>query len=237
MPEKKQIFCFTFAGGNAGFFDSVKEDLPDFDVIALEYSGHGTRHREPLYTDFEELAEDMLGLLRARYQGEEYALFGYSMGTISLMEVLKKIQCSTDIPLPAHVFLAAHEPGTRAFLTGMNEDEINTWVKDRTIRFGTVPEKLLNNKSFWRIYLPLYRADYLILGQYRFENLNLATEIPATVFYSETDTPFEKIERWREYFTGSCEFYPFKGTHFFIQQHHNAMASIIRRRFCGGEIT
>lgn len=229
MPNRKQIFCFTYAGGNASFFDSMKSDLPEYDVVALEYSGHGARHREPLYNSFDELADDMLRLFVKEYKGGEYALFGYSMGSISLIETLKRIM-KEGFPLPIHVFLAAHEPMTKTEYAGCAEDEMDAWVKDRTIRFGTVPEKLLNNKSFWRMYLPLYRADYTIIGKYQFEKLKLESRIPATVFYSETDTPLKDMKLWKCIFVGDCDYFRFDGTHFFIQQHHEEMADIIQNR-------
>ena len=100
-------------------------------------------------------------------------------------------------------------------------------MKERTIRFGGIPEKLLGNKSFWRTYLPLYRADYGLIGKYRFEDLHFRTEIPATVFYSETDTPRKDMEEWGRYFTGECDYAEFPGQHFFIQEHHDEMARIM----------
>lgn len=227
MPDK-QIFCFTYAGGNATFFDEIDKDLPGFELVKMEYSGHGTRHKEPLYKDFDELADDMYAGLKSKYNSSEYALFGYSMGTISLVEVLKRLLNDQKMPLPGHVFLAAHEPKTKANLLDFTSDELNEWVKERTIRFGGVPEKLINNKSFWRMYLPLYRADYSIIGKYRFEDLNFTSEIPATVFYSETDTRYEDMKLWSNIFTGDIQFYEYDGTHFFIQNHHREMAEEIR---------
>lgn len=230
MPNKKQIFCFTYAGGNASFFDSITSDLPEYEVVSFEYSGHGTRHREPLYSSFDELADDLFWQFKQKYKGGEYALFGYSMGTISLVEVLRRIMEENDTQLPGHIFLAAHEPLTKAEYVGYTNDEMDAWVKDRTIQFGTVPEKLLNNKSFWRMYLPLYRADYSIIGKYRFEDLNLRTDIPAAIFYSETDTPLKDMKLWKNILVGDCKYFRFDGSHFFIQQHHKEMADIIRNR-------
>lgn len=227
MPNK-QIFCFTYAGGNAAFFDEIGKDLPEFELVKLEYSGHGTRHKEPLYSNFNELADDLYDVLKNEYNGSEYALFGYSMGTISLVEVLKRIITDREIPLPSNVFLAAHEPKTKAELSDFTPDELDEWVKERTIRFGGIPEKLVKNKSFWRIYLPLYRADYSIIGKYRFEDLNLVSDVPATVFYSETDTKYEDMKLWSNVFTGVIEFHRYEGTHFFIQKHHLEMAEDVR---------
>lgn len=233
MKGKKQVFCFTYAGGNASFFDDIERDLPDIEFVKLEYSGHGTRHKEPLYHNFDELADDMYTLLRRHYNGSDFALFGYSMGTISLVEVLKRIIDGQAIPLPGNVFLAAHEPITKTEFLGSSQAEIDKWVKDRTIRFGTIPEKLLNNKSFWRMYLPLYQMDYSIIGKYRFEDLDLKSTIPATVFYSETDTRYEDMLLWKNYFIGDVRYHQYGGTHFFIQNHHREMAEIIRERMKG----
>ena len=225
--SKPQLFCFTYAGGNAAFFDLIEKDLPKLELVKLEYSGHGTRHREPFYRDFDELTDDMFRLLTEQYYGGEYSLFGYSMGTIALAEVLKRIIADSKMRKPTHVFLAAHEPHSKAELIGFTDDELDEWVKNRTIKFGAVPEKLLNNKSFWRMYLPIYRADYSIIGKYSFEELFLKTTIPVTVFYSETDTPRSEMELWKKYFIGECEFFRYEGTHFFIQNHHAEMARII----------
>lgn len=233
--SKPQLFCFTYAGGTAVFFDGIEKDLQEFDLVKLEYAGHGARHKEPFYQNFDELADDMFQLLKERYAGGKYFLFGYSMGTITLVEVLKRIIADTDINAPSHVFLAAHEPHSKAELIGFMDDELDEWVKDRTIRFGAVPEKLLNNKSFWRMYLPLYRADYSIIGKYSFEELFLQTSIPVTIFYSETDTPRTDMELWKKYFTGDCEVHQYEGTHFFIQTYHSEMAEVIRTRTHGRE--
>ena len=228
--SKPQIFCYTYAGGNASFFEPVERDLPDFELVKPDYAGHGSRRKEPFYRDFTELADDLYARFRTEYAGGIYALFGYSMGTIAAAEILKRILADPETPPPAHVFLAAHEPRTKAELAGYAPEETDRRVKERTVRFGGVPEKLLDNRSFWRIYLPLYRADYGLIGKYRFEDLRLETGIPATVFYSETDTRRRDMEAWGRFFTGKCEFIRFDGNHFFIQEHHQEMAEIIAAR-------
>ena len=153
------------------------------------------------------------------------------MGSITLVEVLKRILNDPDMVHPRRVFLAAHEPRSAKKLSSVTPDILtDEWVKDRTTAFGAVPEQLVNNKSFWRLYLPLYRADYCMIGNYKFEKLGLKTTIPATFFYSETDTPRKEMELWRNYFTGECAFCCYEGKHFFIQQHHKEMADIIQTR-------
>ncbi len=234
-PKKHyQLFCFTFAGGTASFFDQIGQDLAKSNIgcVKLEYAGHGARHREPLYCDYQELADDLFGQFQHIYAHSDcdnYALFGYSMGTITLVEILRRILASV-LPAPKHIFLAAHEPHTKAELLTFTPDEMDECVKERTIRFGTVPEKLLNNKTYWRMYLPLYRHDYTLLAHYNFNNLNLQTTIPSTIFYSETDTPLKEMKLWEKYFRGRVEYCRYEGQHFFIQQHHEEMARVIADR-------
>ncbi len=234
--NKPQLFCFTYAGGNATFFDPVEKDLPEIQFIKPDYSGHGTRHNERFYRCFDELADDLFSIVKKNYSGRDYSLFGYSMGTITLVEVLNRILADPTMGKPNNVFLAAHEPHSKAELKGFTDSELDEWVKERTIRFGAVPEKLIDNKSFWRMYLPLYRADYSIIGTYKFENLQLVSDIPATIFYSETDTPRSEMNLWQKYFLGECQYYRFDGSHFFIQQHHIEMAEIIRKKMMGDQI-
>ena len=156
MQSNPQLFCFTHAGGNTSFFNEIKEELPDLNLIPLEYAGHGIRHREEFYENFLELSEDLFRQIEVIYRGGKYGLFGYSMGSISLVEVLKRI-ISAKMELPYHVFLAAHEPQTKSELLGFTPNELDDWVKERTLEFGAVPEALISNRVFWRTYLPIYR--------------------------------------------------------------------------------
>ena len=227
-----KLFCMTFAGGTATFFNQLEKWLPSgIEVIKLEYSGHGTRHKEDFYNSFDELAEDMLRMIKNVIDNDDdYALMGYSMGSISVVEVLRKILQDEKMSKPSHVFIAAHEPHTKAELAGFSSGEMDDFVKERTIKFGAVPEKLINNKSFWRMYLPIYRADYGIIGRYEFEKLNLKSDVPTTVFYSETDTPIDEMRKWSDIFVGDCQFVEYSGNHFFIQNHSDEIAHVITEK-------
>lgn len=233
--SKPQLFCFSYAGGNASFFDVIEKDLLEFDLIKPEYAGHGTRHKEPFYNEFNELADDIFSIVKSELSESEYAFFGYSMGVITIVEVLKRIIETLGMRKPSRVFLAAHEPHSKAELTGYSDIQLDEWVKERTIQFGGIPEKLVNNNSFWRMYLPIYRADYSLIRKYKFEHLNLYTDIPATIFYSETDTPRSEMELWKKYFVGKCDFHQYNGSHFFIQEYHEEMAEVISMAFKEGD--
>ena len=227
-----KLYCFTCAGGSKSFFDFLDIYVkPYVEVIKMEYSGHGSRRREGFYESFLELAQDMYKDIYLHYNGEEYALFGYSMGSISVIETLKYVLKREEIAVPIHVFLAAYAPSVQKELERMKEEELfDCWVRERTIRFGGIPENLINNESFWRICLPIYKADYMMLRKYDYRHINLKSDIPVTIFYSEKDTPHSQIKKWTRYFIGECEMIPFEGNHFFIRDHKQEIARVIIRK-------
>lgn len=226
--SKMQLFCFTFAGGTAAFFDVLEERCAGrLAFVKLEYPGHGARRKEPLCDTFQQVARDLCRTIKERYTGDGYALLGYSMGSITLLEVLRTILTENLLPPPRAVFLAAHVPAVEVHLDQCSEAEVDEYVRQRTISFGGVPQALLNNRSFWRMYLPLYKADYRMISRYDFAALRFTTDVPAVVFYSEADTPRTRMEAWRTFFVGDCEFIEYEGSHFFINEHCTEMAQVI----------
>ena len=226
-----QLFCFTFAGGTAAFFDDLaRRCAGHLTIVPLDYPGHGTRRKEPLCATFQQVAADFARIIKERYDGGGYALLGYSMGSITLLEVLRTIAVRQELPLPRAVFLAAHAPAVEVALKHCPPEKLDDYVRQRILAFGSIPETLADNRSFWRMYLPLYRADYRMLSRYDFRTVRFSTDVPAVVFYSETDTPRARMEAWKNYFTGPCEFVEYTGPHFFIRAHCGEMAQIILQR-------
>lgn len=225
-----KLYCCTFAGGTASFYNELEKKLaPDIEVKKLEYAGHGERRKEPFCESLQEIGVDLYNFIKQE-KPEEYALIGYSMGSIAVVEILRNILLFNEISYPKYIFLAAHEPCTKMELPIHNDMELDDFVKLRTIKFGGVPENLIENKSFWRVYLPIYRADYLMIEKYKFEELKIRSTIPTTVFYSEEDTPIVEMQKWKNYFVGICDFIEYEGGHFFIYKYMEEMAKEIKKR-------
>lgn len=227
-----QLFCFPYAGGTAEFFSQLAPYLPaSIELVKLEYAGHGSRRREPAYADFFQLADDLYAAVKRLYHpGERYALLGYSMGSVAAAEVLSSILRAGELPPPARVFLAAHGPSVKGELRNFRGNEADEWVKRRTVALGGVPETLLENRTFWRVYLPLYRADYTLITNYDFRRLTLACKVPLTGLYGSQDILSEEMGAWRRYFQGECELVEFEGNHFFIMEHQKEVAELIAKR-------
>lgn len=227
-----QLFCFPFAGGNASFYNNLSECLePDIKVTALEYAGHGNRHQELFCRNLEELKEDLCNQICREYiAGEDISLMGYSMGAISIMILYNQLLEIKEIPKPKHIFLAAHEPFTRKEFLDFIKPEAEDLVKKRVAEFGGVPDRLLSKDVFWRTYLPIYKSDFYLIGLFDFEKENPRIDVPATLFFSESDTPRAQMEKWGQYLIAGYELIEYDGNHFFINEHYTKMAKIIKQR-------
>lgn len=225
-----QLFCFTYAGGTAAFYEELESVCEGIEFVKLEYPGHGHRRKEALKETIREVAKDLYEQICAAYTGEAYALMGYSMGSIVAFEMVQIIMRENVLPKPRHIFLAAHIPSKMTTVDGLSESELLDYAKKRTIVFGGVPKELQNNQTFWRIYLPLYIADYKMIGRYEFDGLEFTSDIPVTIFYSVEDTPRHDMERWKKFFVGECEMVEYTGTHFFLNEHTKEMAEVIKQQ-------
>ena len=162
-------------------------------------------------------------------KGEPYALLGYSMGAIAAAEVTNMILTDGKVPGPAHVFLVSHgpRPMVRPRGPGPRTDEE---IKQLTIRFGGLSEQLIHSPTFWRVYLPVYRADYGLISGYNFSRLDFTVNVPATALYSPEDIPREHVAQWGQVFLGGCDALEFDGGHFFLRGHEREAADEIKGR-------
>lgn len=234
MRDKKfLLFCFPFAGGTADFYNNLEKACgAEVCFIKLEYPGHGMRLKEPLCHTFDELTGDLypqIIRILEEYPKMDYSMMGYSMGSIVMFNMLKHMLENNIEKRPWRVFISAHQPQSVRSLRNVPDEDMDNWVKERTIEFGGIDKRLWNNKSFWRVYLPIFKADYKMIAEYEFEEF--ATDIPATVFYSEEDTPYSEMIEWKNYFIGDCDFIEYRGSHFFIDNYYQDMAMAIMTKY------
>ena len=232
------LFCFPFAGGTADFYNRLESACEEkIDFVKLEYAGHGSRIKEPLCQSFEALTNDLLPHIKAELQASpcnDYALMGYSMGSIAVLDALVKIlESPEELMPPKYVFISAHRPRNIDMPKAEDSKAVDLWVRERTIKIGGIDDRLINNSTFWRLYLPVFKTDYRMIADYKFPQ-NFTTHISATIFYSETDTPFEGMKHWQDYFVGTVEYHQYEGPHFFINQYYREMAKIIVKQMAGG---
>src|ERR1043166_8245649 len=85
--KKPQLFLLHFAGGNCYSFQFMMPLLRDFEVVSLELPGRGKRINEPLVTNFDLAANDILRQLRQKLASSSFLIYGHSMGAYLALRV------------------------------------------------------------------------------------------------------------------------------------------------------
>ena len=225
-----QLFCLPYAGGGPEFFDKLKGYLAEnVRLDALEYAGHGKRLQEPFYADFAELAEDAARYINAHLLPDsDLMLFGYSMGTIAVSEMLARGALRRE---PKHVFLASQEAPDGEWDSKRYQDMSDEDIWNAMKQFGgfdRVDDRMLHNRFFRRLYFDPLRADYRLLGTYP-ANHRGGFSMDVTVLYSPQDIPTELMHGWDSFFQAGSEFVALGDNHFFLKNCAEQVAERINR--------
>ncbi|PFB31339.1 thioesterase [Bacillus cereus] len=225
--KKMKLICFPYAGGSSNIYNKINEFLSEkVEFVAMELPGRGTRFAEKSVTTIDEMVNDAL-LWFNKIQPQNYAIFGYSMGSIIAYEFYYKLLQNGFKP-PQHMFIAASEPtGVKRESRGvakMSDSEFINFIRSMN---GT-PKEVFANQELLDIVVPIIRADFLAIDEYNYKPRNLQISCDVTVLAGEDDTISKKnILLWDKYVQNGCEYQFFKGDHFFIKDSYKEIAELI----------
>lgn len=231
MKQKEKLFCIPYAGGRAELFREFATYMPEhITVIPVEYAGHGTRAKEDFYQNFTEMTRDVASIIEGQItEGENFALFGYSMGSVVAYEIAARKLLTRQ---PLKLFLASHEaPGTEWESKGYSDMDDVTFAK-AIVAFGgfdRFEEKFLENRHFRRMIFDPIREDYRLITEYNWKPVE-KLEIPGTLFYAPDDVSPERAKMWQERFAGELERIEIGKNHFFIKEYPKKLAEMIAER-------
>jgi len=224
------LFCIPYAGGTADVFGKLAPYLrEDVEIIPVDYAGHGSRAKEPFYASFDEMARDTAKALNEYLDGTEYAIFGYSMGSVVSFEML--VNGYLKYP-PKHLFIASHEaPGeywTTMEYAGLSDAEFF----QKLVEFGgfkAEDEIRMKNRFFKKLIFDPIKADYDLIASYELHNEN-PVDLGVTMMFSTNDVERAAAEKWQSRFTKPMEFIEIGNNHFFINDEYETVADIINKR-------
>jgi external thioesterase TEII len=225
--KKTQLFLLHFAGGNCYSFQFLKPLLPEFEVITLELPGRGKRLNEPLLKDFGMAAEDIFRQMNTKLNASPFLIYGHSMGAYLALRVASMLAGAGSPPV--YLIVSGNAgPGVKY------EDEVkkryllsrDEFIEELKI-LGGVPEELLENRELFNFFEPVLRADFQIA-----ENNGMANDAPVNVplyaMMGSTELKTEEISNWGRFTTGRFNHEILEGGHFFIHQHPERIAAVIR---------
>jgi len=195
-------------------------------LTGIELPGRGRRSGEALCRDLETLADDCFAQLRPAIGRGPYALFGHSMGALLAYLCALRIR-QAGLPSPEALFLsgqAAPELAGKTQRYRLPHDEFIQMLQT----LGGCPPELLREEELIAYLEPILRADFEAVETWRPGRQESALPIPIILFRgSEEDLALEATLAWSRHTAAGFELHHLEGGHFFIQDHGQAIVSII----------
>ncbi len=213
MCTDKTIFLLPFAGGTSLLYN--RWELDNFTFHPIEYSGHGSRFHEPLSSNMDEIAEDVIRKIEA-VKSKEYFLFGHSMGGLIAWLIAQRIKDK-----PKAIFISACEPpdclNAEAYRKYQNDEALMRYMKE----YGRASERQRTSEVFRKIFFPAIQNDFRILSEYVYEPCAVL-DVPIIVLYSKEDTRmrYARMDNWKQFGT-DVHFEQLSGDHFYLEEEQN----------------
>lgn len=215
---KTKLFCITYAGGSANAYAVWKNYLSDdVEMVPVELAGRGKRMGEPFYSSWKEAADDVYSAIRnSLREGEEYAVYGHSMGCWIAFEVLDMIRKNHDSQ-PVTAYFSANTPphleSGEEKISFLDDDEF----AEKIVELGDTPPEIMKGE-LRNFFLPVLRADYRLVEMYDHKDRNVAFDYDIHVLYGEKDTTEKNdLMEWQKYTNKGFHIHGFSGGHMFFR--------------------
>ncbi len=230
-----RLFCFPYAGGGTVEYRSWGPSFPgSIDVCPVVLPGRESRLSEKPFDDMTALIPALADALWPLMRRTPYAFAGHSMGAWIAYELARELRRRRRDP-PEHLFLSARRPpdvpSPRAPLYHLSEAEFVEAIQDR---YSAIPEQILNNPTFLRMFLPGLRADFTLLETWK-AAIEPPIDVPISAFVGSSDTVVTRAMMcdWRRHTTGEFQLRQMPGGHFFLRDSADlltdAIAGALRR--------
>lgn len=221
------LFCLPYAGGSETIYYKWKEYLSyNIKLYPVELKGRGRRFNEAFYNSIEETIDDIFNNIKDKIYNNEYAIYGHSMGSLLAYELYHKIS-EFGIRKPSHMFFSGYEAPdmitNKKIHTLSNKEFI-----DKIVELGGTPQKLINNRDFSKIFLPIIRNDYKVVESYVYKEKINKIECNISALNGTLDSiDLKDILAWKRHTNRNFRLYNFEGDHFFINNNTEKIVNII----------
>jgi medium-chain acyl-[acyl-carrier-protein] hydrolase len=226
--KKIKLFCLPYAGATSFIFSSLGSKVHnEIEVCPVELAGRGIRCDEPFCENFEEAVNDAYETIKDSLIDSPYAFFGHSMGSWLALELYHKI-LEKGHNKPIHIFFSGNKPPHIPF----SQKKIHTLpqlqFKQELLKLGGTKEEVFDNEELAKIFIPILRADYKIIENYKYVEKANKIDCGVTIFNGTLDVFTEdEIKLWQKYCEYECRIINYEGGHFFINDKMEEIAECI----------
>ncbi|MFC4545045.1 thioesterase II family protein [Paenactinomyces guangxiensis] len=225
-----RLFCFPYGGGNPAVYLNWQNYMPEeIEIFPIQLPGRGIRFKEPSYTKLEPLIRDMAESL-VPFFSEPFAFFGHSMGALISFELARDLQKRYQLQ-PHHLFVsgyhAPHLPDPNPPIHHLPDNE---FIEELS-KLNGMPRELLQNKDYFKVFLPSLRADCTVCEQYVYRPGHpLDCSITAFGGHQDPETDFDQLRAWQDQTKSAFDIHMFDGDHFFIHSEEKSLIKIILKK-------
>lgn len=221
-----QLLMLPFGGGNETSYQKFYPLLDSAIVpVTGEAPGKGRRIKEPLPKNIHLITDAYFEQWKNTIR-EPYAIYGHSMGAYLGHLLIHRFR-EAGLPLPVHFFVTSKIAPSLNYnkkRSVYTSDEFINHLRD----LKGMPDAILNNPELLNIFLPVVRADFDAIDNYRYQ-AKPPYAVPLSVMAgSDEDVPDETLSSWaKESEPGVTFFQRFPGHHFWIFDHLPTLCSHI----------
>ncbi|WP_224999252.1 thioesterase II family protein [Cesiribacter sp. SM1] len=219
VEKKVKIFAIPFAGGSKYSYRVLHDYVPShFSWETIELPGRGARIHENLLMDINKTADDVFNQIRHRINGQDYIIYGHSMGTLLGYELTKRILQAGLNPPVSLFFTGRGAPGVREEIkiSGFGREAFWKEIKD----LGGLPEEILQNEEMKDFFEPFLRADFKAVEDYEYQPMEKPFPIPLFVRIGSDELVYWKDAlKWQNETQYELNLKALPGDHFFIFQY------------------
>jgi surfactin synthase thioesterase subunit len=220
-----RLICFHSMGVGASLFTNFLLHPPEeCDILAVQSPGRENRIAEPVATNIEQLADQIVTQLAPLFD-RPVVIWGHSLGGIVAWEVIHRLRERENCQ-PVHFVVSGTAAPHLMHKWHTREDMLRAMVADNS------PEYLASlaryaDPEFFKSILPLMRRDFPLFMSYRFRAL-APLECPITAFAAGPDDNMvfpEEVEEWSQHTEGGFELIEVEGDHWFLNRNRDLIVA------------
>ncbi|MFH6996194.1 thioesterase II family protein [Flavobacterium sp. FlaQc-48] len=229
-----KVIALPFAGGNKYSFNSIEKHVPKkLDWITLELPGRGSRFKENLLDEVDNMVDDLLNQIMLHIQEGNYIIYGHSMGTLLGYELTKRI-IKNKLPIPMALFFTGRGgPGFTRF-NNKKSGLPSPLFWEEVSKIGGLPKEILECKELLDLYYPIMKSDFKAIEDYEYLPMEVPFTFPIHIFMGKDEigignekTSLSGMKAWENETSDTCTFELLDGDHFFILKHAELIAKRI----------
>lgn len=222
---RRRLACFPYAGGGAGLYRRWAETLADdVELVALQLPGRESRLMDEPLVDLIQAATLAVDALRA-LPPLPTVFFGHSMGALLAYEAALRLPDAPPVALAVSGRSAPHLGARVQPVAEMSDSVFIDYLRG----IGGTPEEVLEQPELMALLLPMLRADFRMVDDYRPSDPPAALACPVLAFYGTEDaaTPPERMQAWQLTAARSFELQALPGGHFFLEPQKRRILQIL----------